>query len=131
MLVAILGFIQRSWASIAFYISRIRHYLFPGLASPKRITTTHHDPDFPTTDKQRYAARDRFIESLCPRKIEALASSYKDNMTCRVLGHKNGSFSVCYFVEFNDATKWVVRIPLEPSLYQPWEKLQSEVATVR
>jgi hypothetical protein len=45
---------------------------------------------------------------------------------------KNGSFNVCFFVEFYTvATAWVVRIPIEPVVHRAWEKLQSEVYTMQ
>lgn len=44
----------------------------------------------------------------------------------------NGSFNVCFFVEFSaDEPKWVVRVPIEPAVNNPWDKLLSEVTTMQ
>lgn len=45
----------------------------------------------------------------------------------------SGSFNVCFFVAFgqDDEPEWVVRIPIEPALGDPWNKLLSEVTTLR
>lgn len=89
------------------------------------------EDEFPLTPKQEDAVRQEFISSLLPSKVESLASSYRSNMACHVFGHKNGSFNVCFFVQFDDGVVWVVRVPIEASLHQAWEKLQSEVATIQ
>lgn len=59
-------------------------------------------------------------------------SRYNDEKPCLVFGPDNGSHNACFFcrVEFpDDATKWVVQMPIELALHRPWDKLISEVAT--
>lgn len=45
---------------------------------------------------------------------------------------ESGSFNVCFSVAFDqEEPEWVVRIPIEPALDDPWNKLLSEVSTLR
>ncbi|OAR00013.1 hypothetical protein LLEC1_04496 [Akanthomyces lecanii] len=75
--------------------------------------------------------KEAFIRSIQPRAIEALAQKHNNQKPCRIFGRENGSFNVCFFLEFpDDGARWVVRVPIEPALQQAWEKLESEVATV-
>ncbi|KIH87662.1 hypothetical protein SPBR_05426 [Sporothrix brasiliensis 5110] len=75
---------------------------------------------FPLTLEQREAARRAFIDAVDP------------DAPCRVFRpHVRGSFNVCYFVEFDDGARWVVRFPIVSNVDNVWDKLQSEVATVR
>ncbi|KAM4057680.1 phosphotransferase enzyme family protein [Hirsutella rhossiliensis] len=94
------------------------------------------DPDsreFPAaTDDQYNIARRTFIKSLDLDAVCALASRYNNGRPCQVVNRKNGSFNVCFFVEFDqDGPKWIVRVPIEPALDNPWDKLLSEVATMQ
>ncbi|TQV93481.1 phosphotransferase enzyme family protein [Cordyceps javanica] len=76
--------------------------------------------------------RDRFVESLRHTKVADLASRYNNGKECRVFHRLYGSFNVCFFVEFEECgTLWAVRIPIEPRLHKPWEKLQSEATTLK
>ncbi|KAJ6783118.1 hypothetical protein PWT90_08807 [Aphanocladium album] len=86
---------------------------------------------FPLAPKAVKAAVDAFIQSLQTEAIEALASRYNDGKPCKVFSRLYGSFNVCYFVEFEDDMRWTVRIPITPRLCDPWEKVQSEVATLQ
>lgn len=44
----------------------------------------------------------------------------------------SGSFNVCFFVEFDqDGPQWIVRVPIEPAVVNPWDKLLSEVTTIQ
>jgi hypothetical protein len=41
-------------------------------------------------------------------------------------------YYICFYVGFPDySTKWVVKVPIEPSIHDVWGKLQSEVATMQ
>ncbi|CZR45016.1 uncharacterized protein FPRO_15809 [Fusarium proliferatum ET1] len=83
------------------------------------------------TEDQSIKARRAFIESLDQSAICALASKYNNDKPCRVANKANGSFNVCFFVEFSaDEPKWVVRVPIEPAVNNPWDKLLSEVTTM-
>ncbi|GAO17554.1 hypothetical protein UVI_02047550 [Ustilaginoidea virens] len=84
------------------------------------------------TDDELVRAGDDFVDSLMPRKIEALASRYNGGRTCRIVGEDRGSYNACFFVKFDDDNEtWVVRIPIEPALHNPWQALLSEVATMK
>ncbi|ATY64153.1 kinase-like domain [Cordyceps militaris] len=86
---------------------------------------------FPPAPKAIREAADAFLESLQTDAIEALASRYNDGKPCRVFFRLHGSFNVCYFVVFEEGPSWTVRIPITPRLYRPWDKILSEVATLR
>ncbi|KAK0632513.1 hypothetical protein B0T14DRAFT_550025 [Immersiella caudata] len=86
----------------------------------------------PTAEQIEEGLFQAFIDSINPNDICKLASRHNSSKTCRIFRDPvNGSYDVSYFVEFEDGTKWVVRIPLEPYICNVWDKVQSEVATVR
>ena len=88
--------------------------------------------NFPLTDEQCEKGLQAFIDSINPDDVCKLASQHNSSKACRIFrDHAHGSYNVCYFVEFEDGTKWVVRIPLVPCISNVWDKVQSEVATVR
>ncbi|KAJ4854610.1 phosphotransferase enzyme family domain-containing protein [Trichoderma breve] len=98
--------------------------------SGKGTFNTQNFPD--ATEDQVNEAKRTFIESLDLHAICDLASRYNNGKSCRVVSKKNGSFNVCFFVEFDhDGSKWTVRIPIEAAQNSAWEKLESEVATIR
>lgn len=77
-------------------------------------------------------AKQEFMASLSRDAIRKLASRYNEYKPCEIFGEANGSFNACFFVLFpDDGARWVVRVPIEIEFQQPWEKLQSEVATVK
>lgn len=85
-----------------------------------------------TTSEQDDVVIKAFIESIDSEAICSLASGYNHGQPCRVVNRSNGSFNVCFCVEFdNDGPKWIVRVPILPSIYKPWQKLLGEVATLR
>lgn len=88
---------------------------------------------FPITDEQKEERVNAFIDSIDPDAVCSLASRHHGSQPCRLFQKAaNGSYNVCYFVEFpNDGTRWVVRIPLVPTVRNVWDKVQSEVATMR
>lgn len=87
---------------------------------------------FPPTSEQIEEGLNAFINSIDPNAVCRLASQHNSSKTCWMFQDPaNGSYNVCYFVEFEDGTQWVVRIPLEPSIFNVWDKVQSEVATIR
>src|SRR4051812_23571511 len=77
--------------------------------------------------------RDRFITSIPERQVLALASSHRNATPCEFFAQpKRGSYNICYFVQFPDEVKWVVRVPLTPCLaFGAKSKLESEVATMQ
>ncbi|KAH9208501.1 kinase-like domain-containing protein [Leptodontidium sp. 2 PMI_412] len=87
---------------------------------------------FPPTAEQIEEGLNAFIDSIDPNVVCKLASQHNSSQICWMFQDPaNGSYNVCYFVEFEDGTQWVVRIPLEPSISNVWDKVQSEVATIR
>ncbi|KAH0598642.1 hypothetical protein MHUMG1_03945 [Metarhizium humberi] len=92
--------------------------------------TTSNDEYLALTDDEVAKASDNFVESLLPEKIKALASRYNGGRSCDITGQARGSYNVCFFVKFDNDEEWVVRIPIEPALYKPWETLLSEVTTI-
>lgn len=101
--------------------------------APNAATLKLDSQGFPTTtNDQRKAARNSFIESIDLDAVCALASSYRDGKPCKIIEKKNGSFNVCFFVQFDqDGLNWVVRIPIESALDNLWDKLLSEVTTMQ
>lgn len=89
--------------------------------------------EFPAaTDDQKRLQRKQFIESLDLDAVCALASRHNNGKTCKVVNKVNGSFNICFFVEFHqDGPKWVVRVPIKPALDNAWDKLLSEVITMQ
>ncbi|PNY23876.1 Uncharacterized protein TCAP_06180 [Tolypocladium capitatum] len=90
---------------------------------------------FPTlTGEQEEQLINDFITSLDADAICNLAASYNHGKPCKVLRNTSGSFNVCFFIKFDDDDddgKVVVRIPIEPVVARPWEKVVSEVATIQ
>ncbi|KAI0102172.1 phosphotransferase enzyme family protein [Nemania sp. FL0031] len=80
-----------------------------------------------------HKARDAFIASIDEEEVCNLASSYhKYGGHCQPFQPPaRGSYNICFFVQFDDGEKWVVRIPLLPCLaLGAKSKLESEVATM-
>ncbi|KAG9252587.1 kinase-like domain-containing protein [Emericellopsis atlantica] len=80
-------------------------------------------------DKQRQT----YAESIDIKDVYKVASSHNMDKDCRKFRDpESGSFNVCFFVTFpSDGRKWVVRFPIGPVLHDPWQKIQSEIATLR
>ncbi|ATY63013.1 kinase-like domain [Cordyceps militaris] len=85
-----------------------------------------------TSRLERERHRDAYINAIRKDDVFKLASSHNHDKECTEFREReNGSFHVCFFVEFpSDGQKWVVRFPICPVLYEPWQKLRSEVATM-
>lgn len=74
----------------------------------------------------------RFIKAIETWRICHIASTYHDDDACRMFRPPiHGSFNVCFFVQFDNLDRWVVRIPLPSRV--PWadEKTDAELATMR
>ena len=80
-----------------------------------------------------HAERDRFIASIQHKHVCDLASMYHNRDSCVLFKpFVRGSYNICYFVEFVNGDKWVVRVPLAPTLaLDAADKLESEVAVMR
>ncbi|OAQ98384.1 hypothetical protein LLEC1_07196 [Akanthomyces lecanii] len=86
---------------------------------------------FPPAPKATREAADAFMQSLLPSAIEALASKHNNGKACTIFSRLYGSFNVCFFVRFEDGLQWTVRNPIIPRLHEPWQKLESEVVTLK
>lgn len=88
--------------------------------------------NFPPTAEQLEERITKFINSIDEDAVCRLASHHNRHSPCSIIRHDRGSFNVCFFVHFDgDDVTWVVRIPLEPVVHNMWEKVQSEVTTMR
>ena len=98
------------------------------------------------TREQTKEREQAFIDAIDEDAVCRLASVHNGGQPCRVFQKAdNGSFNVCYFVEFGggagdnaeadvaagEVTRWVVRFPIVPAVFDPWEKIRGEVATIR
>ncbi|KAG5802077.1 hypothetical protein H9Q74_014406 [Fusarium xylarioides] len=129
--VIMFGLIRRLLVQPWVYcITRVRHFL----ALPLRLSFTpalRPPLDLrPSSDKQHKQQKDDFIESIDKEAICRLASKQKGGLPCHVQSWSNGSFNVCFVVAFSDGCTRVVRVPLEPVVYDVWDKVCSEVSTM-
>ncbi|KAM5344703.1 hypothetical protein ACJ41O_010565 [Fusarium nematophilum] len=139
MLSALLRLVHTCWTLVALCLSklwgRLLHFRTDAteISEPEAGSLGPDAQGFPAaTDDQRNQARRAFVESLDPDAVCALASGYNGGRPCKVVRHDSGSFNVCFFVEFDeDAPGWIVRVPIEPALDDPWDKLMSEVTTIQ
>lgn len=89
------------------------------------------------TDKliqtQVHQKRDRFLASISKKRVLRLLSSRRQDRRCDYFKDpKRGSYNICYFVEFEDGQRWVLRVPIAPCLaLGARTKLESEVATMQ
>ncbi|OAA63448.1 phosphotransferase enzyme family protein [Niveomyces insectorum RCEF 264] len=89
------------------------------------------------TEDQNYYIVKSFIASVNERAVCALASRLNQDVPCHVVKRTRGSFNYCLFVEFDDKgkrgepTRWVVRLPIGHTVDRPWDKVLSEVTTMR
>lgn len=85
------------------------------------------------TRQQRESQREVYINSIKITDVCELASRHNGMKSCHLFRElEHGSFNVCFFVKFpSEDKRWVIRFPIEPVLHNAWEKLQSEVATMK
>lgn len=123
-------------------LPRWRYFVALGCQILQLLSRTNHSPDhtsyppdpsglIPWTPEQRARAEEDFISAIDEDAVRALASEHR-GLPCRILGTKRGSFNICYFISFDtNHPTWVVRVPIQPAINRPWEKLQSEVYTMQ
>lgn len=70
----------------------------------------------PPSDKQIKRQTNVFIESIDKDAICALASKHNGGLPCDIRSQSNGSFNVCFIVDFSDGTTRLLRLPLEPAV---------------
>ncbi|KAG8415633.1 hypothetical protein J3458_009462 [Metarhizium acridum] len=86
----------------------------------------------PPTEQQIEGAIQQFIDSVNKDAVCDLASRHNGGKACKIIKKGNGSFNVCFFVRFDAEGKTqVIRIPIEPVVRHAWQKVLSEVATLR
>ncbi|KAK0753663.1 hypothetical protein B0T18DRAFT_452798 [Schizothecium vesticola] len=93
-----------------------------------------HGPQQLKDQPRVHLERDQFIASIPEHQVLTLASSYRNAAPpCNFFDKpKRGSYNICYFVQFCDGVKWVVRVPLAPCLaFGARRKLESEVAAMQ
>lgn len=103
--------------------SRLAHLFRRGPPSPYNLR--------PLTDQQRKLKSDEFIESIDTDAIRALASKYNGGLPCSIRCRRQGSFNVCFILDFPDGTTRLVRLPIEPAVHDVWDKVRSEVYTMQ
>ncbi|RSL45910.1 hypothetical protein CEP53_010550 [Fusarium sp. AF-6] len=146
MLSTLIQIVFMPWTLATIYLSKLWGYLSHFTDIPRirtcEINTSNlneaevetlesNTQEFPATEEQEAQVKNTFIESLDLDAICALASRYNHGKPCYVVDRKNGSFNACFFVSFGqDGPEWVVRVPIEPILDNPWDKVLSEVATI-
>jgi hypothetical protein len=125
------------WRWAVAFVTQVWEVL-PALPLGRRRPLTTMPADVtPLTEEQRLARKTEFIQSINKEAVCALASCHNNGLPCRLdesTPVANGRFNVCFFVEFHttaERTQWVVRVPIEPLVHRTWEKVQSEVCTMR
>ncbi|RTE81738.1 hypothetical protein BHE90_003738 [Fusarium euwallaceae] len=146
MLSTLIQIVFMPWTLATIYLPKLWGYLshftdIPRLRTCETNTSNLNEAEvetlesntqeFPATEEQEAQVKNTFIESLDLDAICALASRYNHGKPCQVIDKKNGSFNACFFVSFGqDGPEWVVRVPIEPILDNPWDKVLSEAATI-
>lgn len=74
---------------------------------------------FPLTAEQIDQHIDQFIQNIDEEAVGRLASRHNGQKSWKIVGRENGSFKVCYFVQFDDGVLCVVRITLTPVVENP------------
>lgn len=62
--------------------------------------------------------REEYLEQIDFDCLVAVASSLRRGIACKVVGEKLGHYNLIYYLEFDDASQWVARIPLLFRQYQ-------------
>lgn len=76
--------------------------------------------------------KEEYVRSIRPEDVCALASYHRNGDSCvQFQEPERDTYNVYYFVEFpRDGSRWVVRFPLAPVLYDLGRKMQSEISTM-
>jgi hypothetical protein len=114
-----------------YYINRVYYFWTSRLAF---LTIRASPPPLyprPLTDSQHKQKADEFIDSIDTEAIRALASKYNGGLSCNIRCRCQGSFNVCYILDFSDGTTRLVRLPIEPAVHDVWDKVRSEVYTMQ
>lgn len=112
-----LGWLRHFWKSSLGHVFRC------GPPSPFNLR--------PLTDQQSKLKADEFIKSIDTDAVRALASKYTGGLPCSIRCRHQGSFNVCFVLDFPDDTARLVRLPIEPVVHDVWDKVCSEVYTMQ
>lgn len=83
--------------------------------------------EFPLTAEEIDRHIDEFINNIDEEAIGQLASRHNDQKPWkRIAGRTHGSFNVCFFVQFDDDTTLVVRIPLNPVVIKSGQRSRAK-----
>ncbi|KAG8674087.1 hypothetical protein FPOAC1_000050 [Fusarium poae] len=103
--------------------SRLTHVFSRDSSSPFNLR--------PLTEQQHKSKVDEFVESIDTDAICTLASKYTGGLPCTIRCRQQGSFNVCFILDFPDNLTRIVRLPIEPAVHDVWDKVCSEVCTMQ
>jgi hypothetical protein len=112
-----------------YYVTRIRHLWLSFFRCVFKRAHQLHDLR-PLTDQQRERDTNEFIASIDIDAICSLASRQNGGLPCSIRCRRQGSFNVCFVIDFADGTTQLVRLPIEPAVQNVWDKVRSEVCTM-
>ena len=131
MLSGVFHIFYTNWRHLLLRIAKT----FPRLRSIILGTCAHNRHYLNTSEPDRDKQRAAFIEYLCERKSDILklaSTHHGGELPTEFRDYNFGSFNVCFFVEFaSDGQRWVIRFPLKPVLYNPWQNVLSENTTMQ
>lgn len=100
--------------------------------APTSPSDNNTSQTFPLTEEQIKNLIQKFIDSISKAAVCELVSRHNSGKRCQVVNQQNGSFNVCFFVQFeSDDSTWILRVPISPVVCNAWDKLVSEVITMR
>lgn len=103
--------------------SRLAYIFTCGIPSPFNLR--------PVPDQRRKLEGDEFIDSIDTGAIRALASKYNGGLSCDIRYRRQGSFNVCFVLDFPNGSTRLIRLPIEPAVHDVWDKVRSEVYTMQ
>ncbi|KAH7317744.1 hypothetical protein BKA65DRAFT_107480 [Rhexocercosporidium sp. MPI-PUGE-AT-0058] len=98
--------ISRLWRS------HLAHIFRRGPPSPSSLR--------PLTDQQRKLKGAEFIGSIDTNAIRALASKYNGSLPYSIRSRRQGSFNVCFVLNFSDSSTRLIKLPIEPVVHNVW-----------
>ncbi|KAK0609325.1 kinase-like domain-containing protein [Bombardia bombarda] len=138
---AMFGFAQRSlltlsriWTSSTRFLHNNFRLLtlITGLRLSATAITLPHHHQWPLTDQQVYRRTHDFFNSIDDGAIRALgARHHPRHLPCEIKVRYRGTFNGCFVIEHSDGTTRVVRVALEPAVQDAWDKVRSEVCTMK
>ncbi|KAM4055555.1 phosphotransferase enzyme family protein [Hirsutella rhossiliensis] len=118
-----------SWILFIRSIQKIRIGFFTFIHR-SFVLLTQRDT-WPLTDEQIDRNVNEFLQAIDEDALRSLASEHHNNQTCEIKARHRGSFNTCFVLEFSDQSTRIIRIPHEPAVQDAWDKMRSEVSTMR